>query len=331
MSSYDDPSDEILDLGRPGWREERGSARSLPPMHIDDRPPGNDNERPDRPPWWQWAVLGGAVVAGLVLGVLSSDARRDAAELAAAETAVDLIAGEPRIANPPEANGETPIQVPIYNAGPLDVELLWMRPQGWETGQSTVQRSMTLPPDQWVAVRVRAIPNCDELLSPDVLELRVRTEAREQTIELTLPRGGVMQEARAVACQPFTPIGAYIEDVDVVPSTRPDTLTLRLEMRAFDPNLRFTLTDVSASAPGFRMIDAVVPVQFERGARSFPLDITWEIVGCEATQTLNEVNLGLEFHDEDGDRQTDGAELPGRGVAEMARFAIEQCGAGVGS
>ena len=328
MSRYDDPPDEVLDLGRPGWREERGSPRSLPPMHIDDRPPADHDEPADRPQWWQWAVLSIAVVAGLILGVLSSDARRDAADLAAAESAVDLIAGEP-LANPPEADRQTPFQVPIYNAGPLEVEVLWMRPQGWQIPETAVRRTVRLPPDQWVAVRVRAVPNCDELLSPDILELRVRTQAREQTISLPLPRGGVMQEARTFACEAFTPIGAYIEEVDVVPSKRPDTLTLQLRMLAFDPNLRFTLTDVSASAPGFRMIDASVPVQFERGARRFLLDITWEIVGCEATQTLNEVNLGLEFHDEDGDRQTDGAELPGRGVAEMARFAIDQCGAGV--
>jgi hypothetical protein len=326
MSRYDDSPDEILDLGQQGWREERGAPRILPPMHIDDQPP-LDDEPAERPPWWQWAVLGIAVVAGLVLGVLSSNARRDAAELAAAESTVDLIAGEPLVAIPPDASRETPFQVPIYNAGPLDVDVLWLRPQGWEAVQSA-RRSVTLRPDQWVAVRMRAVPNCDELFSPDVLELRVRTQAREQTISLPLPRGGVMQEARTHACQPFTPIGAYVDEVDVVPSTRPDTLTLQLRMLAFDPNLRFTLTDVSASAPGFRLIEASVPVQFERGARRFPLDITWEIVGCEATQTLNEVNLGLEFHDEDGDRQTDGAELPGRGVAEMARFALEQCGIG---
>jgi hypothetical protein len=328
MSRYDDPPDEILDLGRPGWRVERDAPRELPPMHIDEQPPADDDEPTGRSPWWQWAVLGIAVVVGLILGVLSSNARRDATDLAAAESTVDLIAGEPRVANPPEADRETPFQVPIYNAGPLEVEVLWIRPQGWEIAQSTARRSTKLPPDQWVAVRVRAVPNCDELLSPDVLELRVRTQAREQTISLPLPRGGVMQEARTFSCQPFTPIGAYVDEVDVVQSTRPDTLTLRLRMLAFDPNLRFTLTDVSASAPGFRMIDASVPVQFERGARRIPLDIVWEIVGCEATQTLNEVNLGLEFHDEDGDRQTDGAELPGRGVAEMARFAIEQCGTG---
>jgi hypothetical protein len=328
VSRYDDPPDEFLDLGRAGRREERDSPLSLPPMHIGDQPPVDDDEPADQPRRWQWAIVVIAIVAGLIVGALVADARRDAADLATAESEIDLIVGEPLIVDPPEAIQDTPFQVPLYNAGPLEVELLWARPQGWEVAETAVRRPTTLPPDVWVPVRVSAVPDCSELLSPDVLELRVRTQARERTISLPLPRAGVMQEARTAVCQPFSPVGAYVEEVQVVPSSQPDTLTMRLRMRAFDPNLRFTLTDLSASAPGFRMIDATVPVQFERGARSFPLDTTWQIVGCDATQTLNEVNLGLEFHDDDGERQTDGAELPGRGVAELARFAVEQCGAG---
>jgi hypothetical protein len=297
-------------------------------MHIDDQPPADNDERANRPQRWQWAVLAIAIVASLVVGALSSDARRDAADLAAAEAEVDLIVGDPLIIDPPEATRDTPFQVPLYNAGPLEVELLWIRPQGWEVAETAVRRPTTLPPDEWVPVRVRAVPDCDELLSPDVLELRVRTQARERTISLSLPRAGVMQEARLVVCRPFIPVGAYVEEVDVVPSLQPDTLTMRLQMRAYDPNLRFTLTDVSASAPGFRMIEATVPVQFERGARSFPLDTTWEISGCDLTRTLNEVNLGLGFQNDEGERQREGAELPGRGVAELARFAVEQCGSG---
>jgi hypothetical protein len=36
----------------------------------------------------------------------------------------------------------------------------------------------------------------------------------------------------------------------------------------------------------------------------------------------------LEFQDENGDQQTDAAALPGRGVAELARFGVALCGAG---
>jgi hypothetical protein len=322
VSRYDDPPDEILDLGKPGRREGRESPTSLPPMHISDQPPGDD-ESADRPQWWQWTVLVVAVVAGLIVGVLGSNARRDAADLAAAESDVDLIVGAPVPVNAPD----TPFQVPMYNAGPLEVELLWVRPEGWDLAETAVRNPITMPPDTWVTVRVRASPDCRQFGSPDVLELRIRTQAREQTISLPIPAPGAMLEAHVAACRPLVPVGVFVEEVRLVPSSSPDTLTMRLQMRAFDPNLRFALVDITASAPGFRMIDASVPVQFEpTPARSFPVDITWRVVGCEETQILNDINLGLEFRDDDGRKQTDGAPLPGRGVAELARFGVEQCG-----
>ena len=292
-------------------------------MHIGDQPPAQE-DRTDRPPWWQWLVLVLAVVAALIVGVLGSNARRDAADLAAAESTVDLIAGSPEIVATPE----TPFQVPLYNSGPLEVELLWIRPEGWSLADDAIRRPIKLPPDGWVTVRVHAVPDCSVTLSPDVLELRVRTQARENAISVPLPVTGAMDDARLAVCQPVGVGSAYVEEVAPVPASTPDTLTIRLQMRAFDPAERFVLVDVTASAPGFRMIEASVPVQFEPGgARSFPLDLTWQVVGCTDTQILNDVTLGLEFQDENGNPYSDGAPLPGRGVAELARFGVAQCAA----
>ena len=324
VSRYDEPADEILDLGRPRRGETASAPTSLPPMHIGDQPLAEDN-RTDRPPWWQWLVLVLAIVAALIVGVLGSNARRDAADLAAAESEVDLVAGTPVVVNAEN----TPFQLPIYNAGPLEVELLWIRPEGWTLADTAATHPVTLRPDNWTTVRVRAVPDCAQFPSPDVLELRVRTQARENEVSLPLPVAGVMQEVRTAACRDFTPVGAFVEEVQLVPSQAEHFLTLRLHMRAFDPSQRFVLTAVEASAPGFGMTHASLPVQFEPGgALSFPLDITWQVVNCEATQILNDVNLGLEFQDENGDQQTDAAALPGRGVAELARFGVAQCGAG---
>ena len=97
MSRRDDPPDEILDPGSPGRRERSDSPESLPPLHIAE-PSGSDDEtgeRVSRPRWWQWTILTVAVAAGLIVGVLGSNARRDAADLAAAESEVDLIVGAP--------------------------------------------------------------------------------------------------------------------------------------------------------------------------------------------------------------------------------------------
>lgn len=292
-------------------------------MHIGaDAALADDADGRDRPPWWQWLVLAIAVVGALVLGIVASDARRDAADLADAESEVDLVLGEPVLF----AGPGTPVQIPVYNAGSLDVELLWIRPEDWTLSDAAADDPVTLRPDRWTTVRVSATPDCDTFPTTDILDLRVRTQAREGEISLPLPTPGVMQDVRMAICANFTGVSAYVQEVQVLPAQTPDTLTLRLQMRANDPAQRFTLTDVEASAPGFGMVHATVPLQFEPGgALSFPLDITWRVVNCEATQILNDVNLGLEIRDENGDRRTDSAALPGRGVAELARFGVAQC------
>jgi len=320
VSSYDDPPDEILDLGRPGRADHRDSPPSLPPLHIGDQLPDSD-ESIDRPRWWQWGVLIIAIVASLIVGVLGSNARRDAADLAAAEAQVDLIVGAPVMVNAPD----TPFQVPLYNAGPLKVELLWIRPEGWTIADTAIRHPINIPPDRWVPVRVRAVPNCSDQLSPDVLEVRVRTQAGEHTTSLPLPGAGVMREVSTQVCRSFGELGAYVDDVEQVPPARPKTLTMRLQLRAFDPSVRFELVELNASAPGFRMIEAALPAQFEIGGRPVPVDLTWEIANCDMTQGLSDIYLGLGFQDDNGHQQTDGAQLPGHGVAELARFGVEQC------
>lgn len=320
MTRQDDPLDEILDLGARPRDPRADSPRTLPPLHLDG-PPAEDDEGKQRPPWLGRAAVAIAAVTGVVVGVLGSNARHDAADIAAAESAVHVIAGAPQVDGGPF--GVT-VSLPLFNAGPRDVEVIWARPEGWRIPPDARPRNVLLPRDFWVSVRSSAVPDCG-VSTTDVIELRVRTEAREQTITVEVPAPTDLFEARRIACEANPSMGAYVESVEIVEPLRPDTLTMRLSMKSFDPNLRFTLVGVTASAPGFRMINAVVPVQFERGARASEVDITWEIVGCEATQTLNDVNLGLEFQDEQGRPLTGGTALPGRGVAELARFALEQC------
>jgi hypothetical protein len=330
VSRYNDPPDEILDLGQPGRRENSGSPPSLPPMHIGEQPPA-DEEGTDRPRWWQWAVLFVAVVAGLIVGVLGANARRDAADLAAAESQVDLIVGEPL----PSTHPRPQFQVPLYNAGPMVVELLSIRPNGWSIAESAVQHPITIPPDRWVPVRVRAVPDCTDYVSPDLLEVRVRTQAGESVISLALPMAGLMRDVHTAACRSFNQLGAYVDGVEIVAPLRADTLTMRLQIHADDPNLRFALTDLTATAPGFGLIHASLPVQFEPGEVgpdvSRPVDVTWEIVDCEAAQALSDVYLELGFESANGDRQTGRAPLPGRALAAMARFDADQCGVAPGS
>ncbi len=209
VSRYDDPPDEILDLVRPGRRERSDPPESLPPLQIGEPSGGDDEtaERGSRPRWWQWAIPTVAVVAGLIVGVLGSYARRDAADLAAAESEVDLIVGAPVMVTAPD----TPFQVPLYNAGALEVELLWIRPKGWTVAETATRHPIALPPNRWVPVRVRAIPDCTDIVSEDVAEMKVRTRTRERVITLPLPMAGLMRDVHTSVCRSFDQLGAYVE------------------------------------------------------------------------------------------------------------------------
>ena len=292
-------------------------------MHIGEQPPADEGT--DRPRWWQWAILVVAVVAGLIVGVLGGNARRDAADLSTAESQVDLIVGEPL----PSTHPRPQFQVPLYNAGPMEVELLSIHPKGWSVAESAVQHPITIPPDRWVPVRVRAVPDCTDFVSPDVLEVRVRTQAGERVISLALPMAGLMRDVHTAACRSFDRLGAYIDGVEIVAPLRADTLTMRLMIHADDPNLRFALTDLTTNAPGFGLIHASLPVQFEPGEVgpdiSRPVDVTWEIVNCEAAKALSDVYLKLGFKSTNGDRQAERAPLPGRALAALARLDADQC------
>jgi hypothetical protein len=140
-----------------------------------------------------------AVAAGLIVGVLGSNARRDAADLAAAESDVDLIVGAPVMVAAPD----TPFQVPLYNAGALEVELLWVRPKGWTVAETATRHPIALPPNRWVPVRVRAIPDCTDFVSEDVVEMKVRTQTRERVITLPLPMAGLMRDVHTSVCRSF--------------------------------------------------------------------------------------------------------------------------------
>ena len=222
MSRCDDPPDEILDLGSPGRRDRSDSPESLPPPHIDEPSGGDDEtaERVSRSRWWQWAILTVAVAAGLIVGVLGSNARRDAADLAAAESEVDLIVGAPVMVAAPDA----PFQVPLYNAGALEVELLWIRPKGWTVAETATRHPIALPPNRWVPVRVRAIPDCTDFVSEDVVEMKVRTQTREWVITLPLPMAGLMRDVHTSVCRSFDQLGVRA-DLPAVIGTEPNTPT----------------------------------------------------------------------------------------------------------
>ena len=324
MTEPGDPPAEVLDLG-PRPRSERGStSRSLPPLRLDGPPPADDEEGP--PSWRRWAALAVAVTVGMVVGVLVSNARHEAADVTAAEEEVRLVAGIPEITfiQAPAVD----LSFPLYNAGPLDVVVHSARPEGWTiVDESDDPRSTTLRSGTWTNVLTTVAARECAGPTPTVLELTVRTQAREQGADVDIPAGSVLREAQDLACDtnPAYQVGIGVERVEVLPST-PDVLVTRLYLRAFDPNLGFDLISISGSAAGFETVGATVPVSFEPGGRSpTQLDVTWGVVDCTLTGLLGQVVFSAELVDANGRTSNHQIVLAEEGIAALARFGVDRC------
>jgi hypothetical protein len=318
-----DPPAEVLDLG-PRPRSERGSSsRSLPPLRLDGPPPADDEDGP--PAWRQWAALAVAIAVGLAVGVLVSNARHEAADATAAEEEVRLVAGVPEITfiQAPAVD----LSFPLYNAGPLDVVVQSARPEGWTiVDESDDTRPTTLRSGTWTNVLATVAARECAGPTPTVLELTVRTQAREQGADVVLPAGSVLREAQDLACDtnPAYQVGIGVERVEVLLST--DVLVTRLYLRAFDPSMGFDLISISGSAAGFETVAATVPVSFQPGGRSpTQLDITWGVVDCTLTDLLGQVVFSAELVDVNGRTTNDRIVLAEEGIAALARFGVSRC------
>ncbi|MGH8825620.1 MAG: hypothetical protein ACRDVN_14270 [Jiangellaceae bacterium] len=324
MTDPRDPPAEVLDLG-PRARSERGSSsRSLPPLHLGGPTPPDDED--SRPMWRQWAALAVAVAVGLAVGVLVSNARHDAADVTAAEQEIRLVAGVPQISfvEPPAVD----LGFPLYNAGSLDVVVHSARPKGWTIVDEQDEPPTTrLRAGEWTNVLTSVAASECAGATPTVLELNVRTEAREQVADVLLPATSVLREAQDVVCDTNTvfQFGIGVERVEVLQS-EPDTLVMRLYLRAFDPGLRFELTALSGSAAGFETVAATLPAPFEPGGRSpTQVEVTWRVTDCTLTELLGPVELAAELIDENGRVTNPRIVLAEEGIAALARFGASQC------
>ncbi len=324
MTEPHDPPEEILDLGPRPRSERSGSARTLPPLQLGGPPPADDDSGP--PSWWQWGALAVAVAVGLAAGVLVSNARHDAADLTAAEEEIRLIAGIPQITFVQAPAVE--LGFPLYNAGQLDVVVHSARPAGWTIVDEEADPPTTrLRSGEWTNVLTTVAAGECAGVTPSVLQLSVRTEAREQRADVVLPATSVLREAQDVACDTnlVYQVGIGVERVQVMPS-EPDVLVMRLYLRAFDPSMRFELTALSGSAAGFQTVAATVPASFEPGGRSpSQVDVTWRITECTLTELLGDVELAAELLDENGRTTNDRIVLASEGIAALARFGTSQC------
>ena len=325
MSEPRDGEYEILDLGKRRRADTGREPRELPPMRLGDE----SSEQPESPipPWRR--IAGAAVVftVGAVAGAYLWNAREDAAELAAAGAATELVAGGVEGGT---FAGESVqrFTVAMLNAGPRDVEVLSVRPEGWVLpGADQVAGPQTAPAGEWTSIRMSTVPDC-EAPTPQALEVRVRTEARESAVTVPLPPGEhLFGDVRQALCTgDFEAYGAFVQEVRILPSGDPDVLLMELGLMPHDPALEFDVVDATASAAGFHAEATNLPVSFNSDIRSpQPLVLSWGVQNCELTSVLGDIGLMLEMESRSGSMHIDNPMLPGQGVAALARFGVDRC------
>jgi hypothetical protein len=316
---------EILDLGKRRRADTGREPRELPPMRIGDE--SSDQPESPIPPWRR--IAGAAVVftVGAVAGAYLWNAREDAAELAAAGAATELVAGGVEGGT---FAGESVqrFTVAMLNAGPRDVEVLSVRPEGWVLpGADQVAGPQTAPAGEWTSIRMSTVPDC-EAPTPQALEVRVRTEARESAMTVPLPPGEhLFGDVRESLCTgDIAAYSAIVQEIRILPSDDPDVLLMELGLTPLDPALEFDVVDATASAAGFHAEATGLPVSFSSDVRSpQPLVLSWRVQNCELTSVLGDIGLMLEITSRTGSMHVDNPMLPGQGVAALARFGVEQC------
>jgi len=319
---------EILDLGSRRRTDTGRQPRDLPPMHLGAEQPAGEPPGSTMPPWRRLAGIAAVFVVGAAAGAFLWNARDEAAELAAAAEEAHLIAGS--IEGGSWAGEEVQrFTVAMLNAGPRDVEVLSVRPVGWTLPSGNENRPQTAATGEWTSIRMATVPDC-EAPTPDELEVRVRTEARESAVTLQLPPGGSVLAGvhQAVCVNDFSAYGARVEDIRVLPSDDPGTLLMELELRSYDPNLDFDVIEVNASAAGFRAEPTNLPIPFRTNVRTpSPLVLAWQVQNCDLVAALGDIGIMLEITSTQGTDHVDNPPLlPGEGVAALARFGLDRCG-----
>jgi hypothetical protein len=318
---------EILDLGKRRRADTGREPRELPPMRLGDD--GVTSEQPESPvpPWRRIAGVAAIFTVGAVAGAYLWNAREDAAELAAAGAATELVAGRVEGGTFPGVSVQR-FTVAMLNAGPRDVEVLSVRPEGWTLPRGDLAAGpQTTPAGEWTSIRMSTVPDCDAP-TPQALEVRVRTEARESAVTVPLPPGEhLFGDVRQTLCtSDFAAYSAAVQEVRILPSSDPDVLLMELGLTPLDPALEFDVVDATASAAGFHAEATGLPVSFSSDVRSpQPLVLSWRVQNCELTSVLGDIGLMLEMTSGTGTSHVDNPMLPGQAVAALARFGVDQC------
>lgn len=328
MDRHSDKGYELIELGHPTEADLRHTGPVLPPLDL-----GDVTDVPDEPPpaatraessWRRWAALVATFAVGVAAGAYGWQARHQAAENAEQTGQPELVAGT-LIGGPDPSSAVQHLGVLLLNNGPREIEVLVIHPPGWEAHPRT---TATIGVEEWATVPMSVSANCTAP-PPTSLMAEIRTDLGEESVTVPLPTGSAaLEEVYQQFCEEDHPVVYSVTPGRVTqlePET-PGTFRMRIELRAQPPGVEFEIVEAAASTGGVTGTGSNLPVPFTTLGRSpGALEMTWEVVRCELTTLIGDINLDLRIDPPDGDSYRTSAQLPGQAVAMLARFAAAEC------
>jgi hypothetical protein len=323
---------ETLDLDDPVDADPRHIGSVLPPLTLGDaagEPPETApaDGRSATPSRRRWVALGVAFIVGVAAGAYLWQMRHEAAEdAAAAARAADaeLVAGTV-VGGLSPGTAVQHLAVLLLNNGPREIEVLAIHPPGWE---AFPREPTTIPADEWATVPMSVAPQCGAP-PPIALSVEVRTAEGEQELAVPLPPSGSVLDSvyQQMCADGDGPRYAVTTGrIAQLAPTEPDSMVMRVELRSLPPGVAFEVVEATASSGGAIATATNLPVEFSVTRRTpSPIELTWQMVTCDLTSLLGDVNLELTIATPDGDSYQTFAALPGQAVAMLARFTVEQC------
>jgi hypothetical protein len=269
---------------------------------------------------------------GGVLGAAGWTVFEEAADRSAGAGQAELLAGTPAVAL--DLRAELLVEdlavaghlsVPVFNLGQRAVTVLEARLYGWlQTGD--LELGIPVPPGDWASVPLTIVPDCGEQAQQE-LELVVRTDSGVRDVTVPLPPGSVdLTWPHGDACSEHRSTGVALDAVGGM-LTDQDALRMEVTLRHLRAaaSSEITVTSLTAERAGFRAEGTGLPVVVHPGEPGVGVELVWTVDQCDLVGDLAEVPVVARTTSPDFAVRDQPLELPGRGVAALARFSVAAC------
>lgn len=278
-------------------------------------------------------VLLASFAVGSALGAAGWSVLEQAPDRSAGAKQASLLAGpvtwpiEPlgRELTISEAVTSGEISAGVFNMGERAVAVLAARPAGWLPADGA-EHSVVVPPGEWAEVPLLLRPNCAQRPRPE-LELTVRTDSGGQRVTLLLPPDGIdLAASHRQMCSEHARKGIALDAVDgVVADGDALRMTIKLRHLGSGDSGDITVTQLTATRAGFQGAGVDLPIVLRPDGVAVDVDMLWTVERCDLADNLVDIPVVARITRPDFVVRDQPLELPGRGLAALARFSAVAC------